>query len=86
MGALGRSQDVIGWMHFMEGKLSKHLLDIQTLHLLSLNTMVTPHAWIWKFLSKLLDISHLQWICHNYAKHHHAQGTLCLKDHDDVLK
>ena len=33
MRRLARSQDTIGWRNFMEGRISKEFLDIQSVHL-----------------------------------------------------
>jgi hypothetical protein len=86
MRELGHCQDAIGWRHFMEGKVAKQFLEIQQIHILSSNTLLTPHAWIRTFISKILDISHAQWIYRNYSKHHRQKGMLQLQAREDVLR
>ena len=70
----------------MEGKVAKQFLKIQRIHILSSNTLLTPQAWIRIFISKILDISHAQWIYRNYSKHHHQKGMLQLQAREDVLR
>ena len=83
----GHCQDAIGWQHFMEGNVAKQLLEIQQIHMLLLsNTLLTLQAWIQTFISKILDISHAQWIYRNYSKHHHQKGMLQLQAQEDVLR
>ena len=48
--------------------------------------MLTIDDWMRGFISKLLKISHLQWIYRNLTKHHISQGTIALKAREDLMK
>ena len=47
---------------------------------------MTPRTWIRQFISKCLDITHSQWIYRNYTMHHRHNGTIKLKEHEDILR
>ncbi len=36
------------------------------------------------FICKLLDMTHAQWMCRNFSKHHHVHGTLQLKTRKEI--
>jgi hypothetical protein len=70
---LANQQDVIGWDNFMEGKISTLFLSVQHSHLLSADSILTCHDWTHHFISKLLHITHGQWIYRNIFKNHEKQ-------------
>jgi len=85
LSALARSQNEIGWLHFLEGKVSTEIRRLQSLHLLQSNTNVTISSWMRQFIAQLLDISHSQWIYRNIAVHHHTRGILRLAKRKEIL-
>ena len=52
---LTNSQDVIGWDHFMKGKLSIYFQEVQREHLLSSPSMMTALDWMTQFISLILQ-------------------------------
>jgi hypothetical protein len=62
MMALARSQDIIGWRHFTEGYISIHFYNIQNFHLAMISSFPNGTDWAKQIISRLLYISHLQWI------------------------
>lgn len=82
---LARSQDAIGWLHFLEGKVSNEIRNIQALYLAQTNTRMSVDTWMSKFVSQLLDISHSQWIYRNIAVHHHTRGSIQLAHRKEIL-
>ena len=86
MRAAGHAQDLIGWRHFMEGKISKTIRRLQEFYLLGCDTNMAIDAWMRGFISKILEISHSQWIFRNLTKHHHTNGTISLAAREEVLR
>jgi hypothetical protein len=60
--ALAHSQDPIGWRDFTEGHISTHFYAIQTFHLAMSSSYLNGEDWTKQFVSKILKITHSQWI------------------------
>jgi hypothetical protein len=73
---LAEEQDLIGWDNFMEGKLSSRFREVQLDFLLSSPSMMTSFDWTAQFISRLLHLTHGQWIYRNISRHHHIYGLL----------
>lgn len=73
---LAHQQDTIGWDSFMEGKISHHFSTVQYSHLRTADSMLTSYDWTHQFISKLLHITHGQWIYRNISKNHAKHGLL----------
>ena len=73
---LAASQDIIGWREFMEGKISHQFYRIQEVHLIGTHTNMTASLWTKTFISKVLHITHSQWIFRNFMLHDHLNGYL----------
>jgi hypothetical protein len=78
MMKLAVSQDTIGRRNFMEGWISKHFLEIQCLHICmsETHTWITAKVWIQMFISKVLQVSHSQWLFQNFTLHDSLAGYL----------
>ena len=77
---LAISQDYIGWRNFMEGRVSSKISSIQRHHLMSSGSRMSPKRWMSSFISKILHITHSQWIFRNIMLHHKLAGYLRLKE------
>ncbi len=60
--ALANSQDLIGWRDFTEGHISTHFYAIQTFQLAMSSSYLNGEDWTKQFISKILKITHSQWI------------------------
>jgi hypothetical protein len=69
MKALAISQDKIGWRNIMEGCISTHFYFIQHYHLALSGSYLNGSNWTKSLISKLLHITHLQWIYRNFTLH-----------------
>jgi hypothetical protein len=67
--ALTHSQDLIGWRDFTEEYISTHFYEIQSFHLAMLSSYLNGEDWTKQFISKLLQITHSQFIYHNISLH-----------------
>ena len=52
--ALARSQDLIGWINFMEGRISKSFYEVQSYSLTDAQSHMHGHDWTKKCISKIL--------------------------------
>jgi hypothetical protein len=83
--ALAASQDVIGCMEFTEGHISTHFYAIQSFHLTMSSSYLNGEDWTKQFISKILQITHSQWIFRNVSLHNRTQGYLRNKWADEIL-
>jgi hypothetical protein len=83
--ALAASQDLIGWREFTEGHISTHFYVIQSFHLTMSSSYLNGEDWTKQFISKLLQITHSQWIFHNFSLHDKTHSYLCKKKADEIL-
>ncbi len=83
---LAESQDKMGWRNFMEGYISTHFYNIQQFHLLMSNSYLNSVDWTKQFISKISQLTHLQWIYRNISLHGRRQGYLCNKRSEDLLQ
>ena len=73
---LARGQDLIGYRNFMEGRITKKFLDIQSHHLMDAEGYLSGYDWVKTFISKILQITHSQWIFRNMTLHDCNGGEL----------
>ena len=69
----------------MGGMVSKEFREIQRAHCLMAPCKMNGDDWMKKFVTKLLQISHAQWVYRNYTLHESRRGYLALKDREKVL-
>jgi len=84
MRALAISQDKIGWRNFMEGCISIHFYFIQHYHLALSGSYLNGSDWTKSLISKILHITHSQWIYRNFALHDKLCGYLHNKSLEDI--
>ncbi len=73
------SQDLIPWTSFMEGKVSKEILALQRRTLLHSPSPLSIADWSKQLISRILHISHAQWIFRNVSLHDRREGYLRAK-------
>jgi hypothetical protein len=69
MSSRAQSLDKIGYCNFIEGHISIHFYEIQTFHLAMSSSFLNGANWAKQFISKILHITHSQWIFHNISLH-----------------
>jgi hypothetical protein len=84
--ALAESQDQIGWRNFTEGHISTHFYKIQTFHLAKSSSLLNVADWTKHFITKILQITHSQWIYRNILLHDKCQGYLHNKRAEELMK
>lgn len=84
MKALAACQDNIGWTHMLEGKITGHFRTIQSRHLRRINARINGQDWVKLFITKLIKISHTQWIFRNLTLHDKNIGHLTQLKRDEL--
>jgi hypothetical protein len=84
--SLAESQDRIGWKNFTEGHISTHFYKIQTFHLAMSSGFLNGTDWTKQFITKILQITHSQWIYQNISLHNKRQGYLHNKRAEELMK
>jgi hypothetical protein len=80
------SQDAIGWVEFLHGKVSVAIAKIQEIHCKLSSCRMTSNDWMKHFIGRLLLISHSQWLYRNFTLHDTLRGYLRLQHRKEVLK
>ncbi len=65
--ALATSQDLIGWRDFTVGHISNHFYAMQSFHLAMSSSYLNGKDWIRQFISRILQLTHSQWIFRNIS-------------------
>ena len=87
MASLAKSQDIIiGWKNFMEGWISRHCFDNQNEYLILGNHRMNSGQWIKQFISKILHITHSQWIFGNFTLRDIQKGWSRRKELHKVME
>jgi hypothetical protein len=84
--ALAASQDLIGWRDFMVGHISTHFYAIQSFHLAMSSSYLNGKDWTRQFISRILQLTHSQWIFRNISLHDKTNGFLHNKKADEILQ
>ncbi len=82
---LAQSQDVIGWQCLLEGRVSYKFYLVQRHHLAQHGSRMSGDNWMHGFISRLIHISHSQWLLWNFTLHDQAVGFCRLKDKATLL-
>ena len=69
----------------MEGRVSNKLYLTQHLHLSTSPSLINGNDWMKSLISKVLHITHSQWIFRNLSLHDQQQGHLRLNDRIKTL-
>ena len=84
--AMGQSQDRIGWRRFLEGMISKEITGIQRqYHALNGSTM-SLEKWSSGLVTRLLEITHGQWVYWNFIVHNPVSGTIATARKEELLQ
>jgi hypothetical protein len=84
--ALATSQDLIGWRDFTVGHISTHFYAIQSFHLAMSISYLNGEDWIRQFISRILQLTHLQWIFRNISFHDKTNRFLRNKKANEILQ
>jgi len=74
MLALAKGQDLIGYRHFMEGRISTKFWTIQSRHLALSDGHLSGTKWMKGFISRILKMTQSQWFYRNVSFHDKQYG------------
>jgi hypothetical protein len=83
---MAASQDMIGWVEFLHGKVSVKIAKIQEIHCTLSLCCMTGNNWMKHFIENLIQILHSQWLYRNFTLHDKTRGYLHLQGEKEVLK
>lgn len=69
----------------MEGRISKHFFSMQLLYLTTASSFLNGSDWMRTFISKIIHITHSQWIYRNFMLHDRRLGYLRLRNRVEIL-
>ena len=77
--------DQIGWIDILHGRIPISLRHFQQGYCASINSRMNGADWAKAFVTKLLEISHGQWLYRNFSLHNKVKGHLALTEQAAVL-
>lgn len=84
--SLSQSLQKIGWLHMMEGMVSKELLLLDRDDVLDPHSKMSHSTWIRSLIRKLLEATHGIWIYRNLAIHHDTSGLLATQGKEHLIQ
>jgi hypothetical protein len=80
MREVAESQDKIGWIEFLHGKVSTKIKQIQNAHCVLAGSNMNGSNWMTQFIRHLIHISHSHRLFRNFTLHHHIKGYLRIRN------
>ena len=77
-----KSQDRLGWDCMMEGRIPKICVEHQRTYLAHTDTRMTAKRWARGLITRLLQMTHKQWLLCNAKVHIKHRGGLTAEEHD----
>ena len=78
--------DRLGWRNFTEAKISNTLFDTQEEYLMRMRSKWQIETWSKHFLTRILNITHRQWLYRNSRIHMRNVEGLSATDHESILE
>jgi len=79
------SQDKIGWTRFLEGMISMEITSIQRQYIAVNGLRMSLDKWCTGLITRLLEITHGQWLYRNYIVHDPVSGTIATAKKEELL-
>ena len=83
--SLAHSQDIIGWRRMMEGMISKEMITIQLRYASLAGSAYGIQKWASGPITKLLEITHGQWLYRNCVVHDRVTGVLAKMRKEELI-
>ena len=81
---LAVSVDCIGWRRFMEGMISRELVELQKYAVVESGSRMSVEKWAQELVIKLLEITHGQWLYRNVVVHDKTAGDLVTRRKEEI--
>ncbi len=79
------SQDKIGWRRFLEGMISKEITNILQQYSAVNGSRMSLKKWCSGLITRLLEITHGQWLYWKYVVHDPVSGTIATAKKEELL-
>ena len=86
LSTLADVQDKLGWDSFVEGRVSTIFKSVMRPVLKGLNSRLTPERWCTILCTKLLELTHKQWLFRNSHVHFKKLEGLTPQQHAEVYQ
>jgi hypothetical protein len=83
---MARSMDRVGWRRFMEGMISKEVVAIQRKAPADGGGMLSLEKWGVGLVTKLLEVTHGQWLYRNVHVHDMSTGDLVTRRKEELRR
>merc|ERR1712051_613203 len=83
---LAKAQEILGWDCILEGRIPKLFVLHQRSHLAHVQTRMTAKRWAKTLITKLLQMTHKQWLLRNTKIHIKRKGDMNKEDHDKLCE
>ena len=80
------SQDKIGWQRMLEGMISKEFVRLQQYYWAEAGIRASADKWASGLVTRLLEITHGQWIYRNFVVHDRVSGTLATAKKEELQR
>ena len=81
-----RETDYLGWRNFTEARISKTLFAIQEEWLQQVGSRLSIESWTKQFMTRVLNITHRQWLYRNSRIHIRQIEGLSLAEHEHIMQ
>jgi hypothetical protein len=82
---MARSQDSISWRRFMEGIICTEIRIIQSTHFSIAGLRCNMEHWGRELITRLLEVTHGQWLYHNVQVHNKLMGMLAAQQKEELI-
>jgi hypothetical protein len=82
---MATSQDKIGWRRFLEGMISTEITFIQRQYIAVNGSRMSLEKWCTGLITRLLEITHGQWLYRNYVVHDPVSGIIATAKKEELL-
>ncbi len=83
---MAKAQDAIGWRRFMEGMICKEIWAIQKTYTALSGLGTSMEKWTGELVTKLLEVTHGQWLYGNIQVHNKVSGALATLRKEEIQK
>jgi hypothetical protein len=84
--AMANIHDRLGWRSFLEGRISKILVQEMQNHLQNSSSCYTATFWARKFASRLILLTHHQWRHRNSHLHYRGKENKTFQEHEETMR
>jgi hypothetical protein len=78
--------DRLGWRSFLEGRISKILVQEMQNHLQNSSSRYTATFWAREFASRLILLTHHQWRHRNSHLHYRGKENKTFQEHEETMR